>query len=195
MVGVVSRNVTLSTGVLVLLCTALGGLVAAEWYGRQNLAEGSIAPLADKNSALPKSANSVMPALSTWGEVLTRPLFSPNRRPADKAPVASADPRSMRLIAIVIPSHHNPHALIRHGSPSELDRVVEGGMIENWTVDAIKSDRVILHDSDGTLVLMPVDGPALPPANPPNHPPTPASAPPQVAPPPRPTPPLPQRAG
>jgi hypothetical protein len=174
---------------LVALCLVLGGIITVEWRDWQR----STIPLALSQaggSTAPGPPNFVMPALSTYGEVVSRPLFSPTRRPSEDAPAATA-PTSMRLVAIVIAPRRGPHALIRHGTPPKLDRVVEGQTIDNWTVETIKFDRVVLRSSDGPLELVPVDGPLPPPANPPNQPPTPVpQMPPRLTPP---TPPIPPR--
>jgi hypothetical protein len=187
-IGAVKTRVSWTTLLLGVLCLAFAGIITAEWRDW----EPSTAPIEPSRSSStaspPAAANFVMPALSTYGEVGSRPLFSPTRRPSEDAPVATTAPTSMKLVAIVISPHRGPHALIRHGTPPELDRVVEGQTIDNWTVETIKFDRVILRSSDNTLELVPVDGPLPPPAN---RPPAPLpQVPPRAAPP---TPPLPLR--
>jgi type II secretory pathway component PulC len=123
-----------------------------------------------------------VPALSSYSEVLSRPLFSPTRRPSEDAPAATPE-TPMTLVAIVIASRRGPHALVRYGTPPQTDRVGEGQTIENWTIDAIKFDRVILRKNGSVLELVPVDAPQAHPATPANQ-----STPPT---PPRPTPPTP----
>ena len=50
-----------------------------------------------------------MPALTTYSEVLSRPLFSPNRRPSEEAPVATVSTSYGTVIpgfgARVCPAH------------------------------------------------------------------------------------------
>jgi hypothetical protein len=195
-IGAVTGRVSWTTLLLGVLCLAFAGIITIEWRNW----EFSAAPIEPSRAggATPSTTapNFVMPALSTYGEVASRPLFSPTRRPSEDAPVATAPTTSMKLVAIVISHRRGPHALIRHGTPPAVDRVVEGQTIDNWTVETINFDRVILHSSDSTLELVPVDGPLPPPANPPNQPPAPLPQTPPRAPPtapllPRPTPPTP----
>src|SRR5262249_23564855 len=64
-----------------------------------------------------------MPPLRSYADVLLRPLFSPTRRPPrDAAAVISSS--GFTLVGIVR-SLNESHALIEHGKPPRLDRVVE----------------------------------------------------------------------
>jgi hypothetical protein len=138
---------------LATLCLVLAGVVSTEWLDWQDRA---IPPVpAPANAPAPSSmVNFTVPALTTYSEVLSRPLFSPNRRPSEEAPSAPVS-TSMTLIAILI-SPRGPHALVRHGTPPQLDRVVEGQTIDGWTAEAIKFDRVILRHGVDVLELVPV---------------------------------------
>jgi len=153
---------------LAALCLVLVGVVTAEWLGWQDRAVPPAPPPA--NAPAPSATlNFIMPALATYSEVLSRPLFSPNRRPSEEAPTATVS-TSMTLIAILI-SPRGPHALVRHGTPPQLDRVVEGQTIDGWTAEAIKFDRVILRRGADLLELVPVSAePPHPPAAQPNRP-------------------------
>jgi hypothetical protein len=138
---------------LVVLCLVLAGVVATEWLDWQDRAAPPPAPPA---KAPPPAAtpNFTMPALTAYSEVLSRPLFSSSRRPSEEAsaPMVSS---SMTLVAILI-SPRGPHALVRHGAPPQLDRVVEGQTIDGWTTETIKSDRVILRRGTDVLELVPI---------------------------------------
>jgi hypothetical protein len=150
---------------LAALCLVLAGVVATEWLDWQ---DRSIPPVPAPANAPSSSAtvNFTMPALATYSEVLSRPLFSANRRPSEVAPTATVS-TSMTLIAILI-SARGPHALVRHGTPPQLDRVVEGQTIDGWTTEAIKFDRVILRRGADVLELVPVstEQPHPPPGQP-----------------------------
>jgi hypothetical protein len=79
-------------------------------------------------------------------------------------------PMSMTLVAILI-SPRGPHALVRHGTPPQIDRVVEGQAIDGWTTEAIKFDRVILRRGAEVQELVPVTAEQTrPPGVPPNRP-------------------------
>jgi hypothetical protein len=166
---------------LLVVCVAFAGIIASEWLGSQDDASPPEPPR--PSAAAPSTAlNFAMPAVSTYAEVVSRPLFSPTRRPAEPAPAAETVSTSMTLIAILI-SPRGPHALVRHGTPPQLDRVVEGQTIDGWTTEAIKFDRVIFRRGAETLELVPVS------TEQPHPPPPPAR--PTPPPPARPTPPRP----
>jgi hypothetical protein len=127
---------------LALLCLVLAGVVTIEWLDWQDRA---IPPPPAPANVQPPAApvKFTMPAFATYSEVLSRPLFSANRHPSEEAPAVMV-PMSMTLIAILI-SPRGAHALVRHGTPPQLDRVAEGQTIDGWTAEAIKFDRVVLH--------------------------------------------------
>jgi len=139
---------------LALLCLVLAGVVTIEWLDWQDRAI-PVAPTLGNAPAPSATVNFTMPALATYSEVLSRPLFSPTRRPPSEETPAATVSTSMTLIAIVI-SPRGSHALVRHGTPPLLDRVVEGQTIDGWTTEAIKFDRVILRHGVDVLELVPV---------------------------------------
>jgi hypothetical protein len=162
---------------LALFCLVLTGVVTTEWLDWR---ERAIAPVPAPANAQPLAATLkfTMPTLGTYSEVLSRPLFSMNRRLSQETPAVMV-PMSMTLIAILI-SPRGAHALVRHGTPPRLDRVVEGQTIDGWTTEAIKFDRVILHRGAKVQELVPVSAeqprsPSVPPN--PNRPQPPRSPP------------------
>ena len=162
---------------LAALCLVLAGVVMTEWFDWQDRA---IPPVpAPANAPAPSATvKFIMPASATYSEVLSRPLFSPNRRPSEEAP-ATIVSTSMTLVAILI-SARGPHALVRHGTPPQLDRVVEGQTIDGWTTETIKFDRIILRRGADVLELVPVsvEQPHPPPGQPlPNRPQPPRTSP------------------
>jgi len=101
-----------------------------------------------------------MPPLRSFADVLLRPLFSPTRRPPrDAAAVISSS--GFTLIGIV-KSAQESHALIEHGKPPHLDRVVEDQDLDGWTVEAILVDRVVLRHADTRLEVKAKDTPPNP---------------------------------
>jgi hypothetical protein len=165
---------------LIVVCLALSGLVAIEWLRWQDDAAPPAPPPASLTAPPTTALNFTMPALPTFAEVLSRPLFSSTRHPDEAAPVIQNAPSTMTLIAILI-SPRGPHALVRHGSPAQLDRVVEGQTIDGWTAEAIKVDRIIFRRGDDMLELVPANAAQPRPAQPP-PPATPPTPPPRVQP-------------
>lgn len=139
---------------LVALCVALGGIIAAEYLGWRNAAPPP-APAAAPAATPATATRFAMPALPTFAEVLSRPLFSATRRPSEDGTAAASAPTSMTLVAILI-SPRGPHALVRHGTPPQVTRVVEGDTIDGWTAETIKVDRVIFRRAAEVLELVPV---------------------------------------
>ncbi len=111
----------------------------------------------------PDAAGFTMPPLRSFAEVLARPLFSPTRRPALDAQAASdAQSSGFTLVGIVIAAGER-RALIEHGQPPRLERVVEGQELDGWTVDAIQPNAVALRRADQHVELKAKDAPSAAP--------------------------------
>lgn len=142
------------TVVLLLVCLGLGGIIGLEWAQWDGSAALPERPPA--TAAAPSAPSSVaLPPLATFAEVLSRPLFAPTRRPPADGPAETVS-TSMTLVAILI-APRGSHALVRHGTPAQLDRVVEGQTVDGWTIGEIKFDRVVLHRGGETLELVPTN--------------------------------------
>jgi len=150
--------------ILAALAVALGLLIYLESRPPAIELPGGAAGGADRRPGAPgpDAAGFAMPPLRSFAEVLARPLFSPTRRPAPDAQAASeAQSSGLTLVGIVIsPSEH--HALIEHGQPPRLERVVEGQQLDGWTVEAILPDAVTFRRADQSLELKAKDAPPPP---------------------------------
>lgn len=129
---------------------ALGCAIAAMAAGVPSLhasdAPGHVLPPAQVLAARPplaadnSSAAFHMAPLATYSEVLSRPLFAPDRR-AHEAPEAAAAPQSFTLRGIVmLPAA--TYALVEEGKTSR--RVAVGQSLGSGTVKQILRDRVVL---------------------------------------------------
>lgn len=128
----------------------LAGVVVAHGADTYGHVLPPIAPpqLAERSPAAaatpaPKPASDAfhMAPLSSYAEVIRRPLFSPDRRPHEATETAAL-PQSFTLRGIVIePAAH--YALIQEGSGSK--RVKEGDALGGGTVKQILHDRVVLN--------------------------------------------------
>jgi hypothetical protein len=115
-----------------------------------------LAPPADPAvSARPRERPSSMlvvaplPALATFSAVFERPLFSPLRRPPSAAgpPVAENGlPPRYQLVGVVRAGAVR-RALIIEGA-NRRD-VIEGGVLDGWTIAHIEQDRVLLSSPSG----------------------------------------------
>lgn len=101
-----------------------------------------------------------MSPLRGYADVLARPLFSQTRRPPREA-AAGVSSSGFVLVGIVT-SPHERHALIEHGKPPHLDRVVEDQDLDGWTVEAILDDRVVLRHADTRMEVKAKDTPPNP---------------------------------
>lgn len=146
---------------LAALAAALGALIYLESVppAIELPADAAAGPDLKPGAPAPETSGFAMPPLRSFAEVLARPLFSPTRRPSLDAP-AAGDARSsgFTLVGIVISSGEH-HALIEHGQPPRLERVVEGQELDGWTVEAIAPDAVALRRADQRLELKAKDAP------------------------------------
>lgn len=139
----------LVTLLLLLLC---GGLSIAIYIGaREPMTPASVAAPAP---ASPLSAPSLdpapvfaMPPLSSFADVLARPLFSETRRRPKVSSSPDGKPADFTLVGIVI-SPTERHALLSHGTPARLEHLAVGQSIDGWTVTAIEPSRVLLAQGD-----------------------------------------------
>lgn len=114
----------------------------------QKLASAEIAERAAKSSP---PAN---PPMSTFTEIVARPLFEPSRRPPPPKPPDSPTPsvpalQPFDLIGVVL-SPRGRTALLRPRAKGDVLRVVEGQKISGWKVSEIRSTHVILQRGDSS---------------------------------------------
>jgi hypothetical protein len=154
MMGSASRAQAAALAGLALLCAGLAGVVYRELA--DPLAERSDAPAAPAAagvSPLPSAdAAFALPPISSYAEIVERPLLSPNRRPAQTA--GQDTPFTVTGI-IVSPGMRS--AVVTHGTPPIMSRVVEGQEIDGWTVQSIRSDHIILARGTAQAELKLVD--------------------------------------
>lgn len=158
--------------VLAALAVALGALIYFESGPPPVELPASAAAVPDRAADPPLSdtASFAMPPLRSFAEVVARPLFSSTRRPSLETSAGDARSSGFTLVGIVIaPGEH--HALIEHGQPPRLERVVEGQELEGWTVEAIAPDAVAFRRADQRLELKAKDTPPASAGGPPRRPP------------------------
>ena len=102
-----------------------------------------------KNSiVIPSEASPDKPAMSTFSELVERPLFTPSRRPPppktnSNIAAPAPKPENFDLIGVII-SADERMALLRTLATGEVMRAVEGQSIGGWEVRAIKPTQVVL---------------------------------------------------
>jgi hypothetical protein len=107
-----------------------------------------------------------LPPLAAFGATVTRPLFSPARRPNTTAsrPGAGVENR-YRLLGLVIAGKER-RALLTDVAGNGSLRVAEGDQIEGWIVKRIDEDLLILSSPAGETTLTLQRAAAPPPAKP-----------------------------
>lgn len=145
---------------LAALVAALGALIYLESMppAIELPANAAAGPDLKPGAPIPDTTGFAIPPLRSFAEVLARPLFSPTRRPSLDAPAGDARSSGFTLVGIVISSGEH-HALIEHGQPPRLERVVEGQELDGWTIEAIAPDAVALRRADQRLELKAKDAP------------------------------------
>jgi hypothetical protein len=95
------------------------------------------------------------PALATFDEILERPLFVPDRRPA-KAPEPAA-PAEAPLVPLrarlegVAQAGGASVAVVRDLITNEGLRLSKGMQFKGWTVDAVEPERTVLKRGDSQV--------------------------------------------
>jgi len=99
------------------------------------------------------SANIQMPSLETYAEVTARPLFAPDRRPRESAPVDAGAVAPVALKGIVI-NGTSRYAVVEEGNPAAPKRVSEGQSVDAGTIKRINRDHIILTMRGGTDTIV-----------------------------------------
>jgi type II secretory pathway component PulC len=96
----------------------------------------------------------VMQPRDAYAEVVTRPLFSPTRRPP--LIVGPGNLSEFKLTGTII-SAQGRYALLSQRSRPKIERIVQGQTFQGWLVKSIDSGHVIL-ERDGNLAEMGYSG-------------------------------------
>lgn len=132
----------LVTLLLLVLCC---GLSVAVYIGaREPMTPASVAaPAPASPPSLASRPVFIMPPLSSFADVLARPLFSETRRRPKVSSSPDGKPADFTLVGIVI-SPTERHVLLSHGTPAQLEHLAVGQSVDGWTVTAIEPSRVLL---------------------------------------------------
>jgi hypothetical protein len=88
---------------------------------------------------------------------VSRPLFSPNRRPVQRGETAGGQPKAetakLRLIGVIRPEDGPPRALIRFGDELTGRWIEEGGVYNGWTLTRVDENSVIVEAGGRTQEL------------------------------------------
>jgi hypothetical protein len=157
-----SAPTSLSTGLLLLACAALGGVIALEASEEFSFApEVTAAAPALPDPPAPERTDYVPPPESDFEIIAERPLFSPSRRPfvpavalapeAGPEAEAVAEPLLAELIGVVLTGAQRSVLIQEEGRP--LRRVHLGQSLEGWRIEEVERDHVTLRRGDETHIL------------------------------------------
>ena len=143
---------------LMVVGTVLAGAIGAELTGGvANHDAPSVAPTAARPIQPAKPIIAQPPRAALADAILSRPLFSPTRRPAAQAKTATARPAlAMPRLSGIIMSGEQRSAIF--AAADEGRRSVVAGLGEHvgeYVVQAIESERVTLVGPGGKRVLQP----------------------------------------
>jgi hypothetical protein len=147
------------TTVLLLGTAVLGALLVEQWRERSR-AEGAAIPGEGVRTApiqAPERLSSGYspPALATFDEILTRPLFAPERRRAEapEPPAPSASPPVQLRVRLegVARVGDSSVAVLRDLSTNEGLRLSKGMQYKGWTVEAVEPQRALLKRGDSQV--------------------------------------------
>lgn len=148
-------NSRILTGVLLSGCAALG-LLALDVLDLNRRTPGAEAVARLGNPATGAAANESrvvrpLPELEAFSETLERPLFNTDRRPvvpdAKDVSVVPAPRLSVLLSGIVI-TEGGRFAHLRSETDARVRVLSEGDALDNWRVESILPDRVVLRAGD-----------------------------------------------
>jgi general secretion pathway protein N len=146
------------TRLLLLPCLILVPLIYVEWEQQEAGAPEVAVTVADAPVARPVIAppdpGYAMPAYDNYSEVLARPPFSETRRPAPPGAVARAieQPLTATVVGTIL-AEGSVRALVEHGEPPQVTRVLEGQDLDGWTVKTILQEKIVLVRGPATIEL------------------------------------------
>jgi hypothetical protein len=160
---------TILTPLCLALCVVFSSLIYVELdqlaEGSPEIAAADEPPPAEPGLAPQEAVPFAMPAREAYDEVLERPPFSETRRPVPPGVAKANDQPLAATVVGTILSASGVRALIAHGKPPELARVVEGQELDGWKIKLILQEKVVLSRGGSTVELKVKDNAA--PANPP----------------------------
>lgn len=156
-------NAPLSTGLLLLGCAALGGIIALELSSELSLAPGvtAAAPAAPDIPEV-EIEPFVPPPPDSFTEIGERPLFVPTRRPFVPPPEAEAEaipveepppePLLAELVGVVLAGQQRA-ALVQEQGAAGPRRLAIGQTVDGWRVEEVEAGRALFRRGDEVQVL------------------------------------------
>ncbi|MFO1353060.1 MAG: type II secretion system protein N [Gammaproteobacteria bacterium] len=140
---------------LALFCLGMAGVIGVEWLHPPPLVQ----PLTVKptkpppvSSEQPVASFKIAP-LSEYAEIIERPLFYTSRRPEEpevaEAPAPAPPPEEVALTLIgVLVTPQSTTALVQNDETGKVSMLKAGDAVENWQLETIKADSVVLRQGE-----------------------------------------------
>jgi hypothetical protein len=103
-------------------------------------------------------------ALNDLRDTVKRPLFEKKRRPVEAPPrpaqapsapvVRRADPKALTLLGVLMSEDGSAIALLRRNKTGQNVRLQEGDTVDEWTIERIEADSVVLLGQGDTRVAL-----------------------------------------
>lgn len=148
--------------ILFAICIALAGLLFIELNTGNPEAENTILPVASdlEKIAIP-DINQGLPPITEFQEIINRPLFMENRQPyvqlepeiESEEPdlqeniIAAPTAQQFMLTAVII-TPETSTAIIQSGKNRELQHIIIGEKIDDWTLVEVHQQHIILKQGD-----------------------------------------------
>lgn len=95
-----------------------------------------------------------MPPMESFDAILTRPIFSPNRRPVAGAPVAMASPELGAKLLGHVGTESEIRVALKPEDGGETVNLRQGEDYRGWTFEEVKNGDFIFRSEDGRQVIL-----------------------------------------
>lgn len=143
---------------LAAICLALAGTMYWQVTGRDDPHKVTLPsmPAPVQDDVIPDDAELPVPPREQFAEVVSRPLFSPTRRPPEQEVQAAESPPTqpldIDLLGVVI-WRSQRMALVRPRNDANAMQVAEGGTVSGWTVVVIEPSGVTFRQGESQLEM------------------------------------------
>ena len=147
------KSTIVPTLILSAICLGLGGIMYWQLTGRGDPRDMlfSVEAAPEQDDPIADEAEQPAPPREQFAEVVSRPLFSPTRRPPEQVGQAQegvpSDPLDIDLLGVVIWQSQRL-ALVRPRNDATVMQLAVGGTVLGWTVVVIEPNHVTFRHGE-----------------------------------------------